>query len=308
MKIFNLNADVDWDRTEEREGWRFKDAWVGAHTGAELIGASTYEVEPGNKQGPFHTHHANEEWAIVLRGEPTLRTHEGEQQLRQGDVVAFPRGKEGAHQIRNDTDAPVRVLMLSTLIAPDIVEYLDTGKIGARSVAGERIIFARPVPSSSIGRTRTRPHQADCAVPFTLRNINRRIWRTSARTFDGAPDLDVPCARRKALDLERSALSYQRVPPELSLSVRPHATRSKRRCTSVLRGSGADEGRRRDRGAQGVGRGARPSPYVARTTRPGQRASRSSSSARPISARIRAKTSMASATGGLTSSAARKLS
>jgi len=115
----------------------------GRHTDAELIGASMYEVEPGNKQGPFHTHHANEEWAIVLRGEPTLRTHEGEQQLRQGDVVAFPRGKEGAHQIRNDTDVPVRVLMLSTLIAPDIVEYLDTGKIGARSVAGERIIFAR---------------------------------------------------------------------------------------------------------------------------------------------------------------------
>ena len=51
MKIFNLNAD-EWDRTEEREGWRFKDAWVGAHTDAELIGASMYKVEPGNKQGP----------------------------------------------------------------------------------------------------------------------------------------------------------------------------------------------------------------------------------------------------------------
>ena len=165
MKIFNLNAD-DWDRTEEREGWRFKDAWVGAHTDAELIGASMYEVEPGNKQGPFHTHHANEEWAIVLRGEPTLRTHEGEQQLRQGDVVAFPRGKEGAHQIRNDTDAPVRVLMLSTLIAPDIVEYLDTGKISARSVAGERIIFARPGPELAAAEGRRlrgprRQHLAD---------------------------------------------------------------------------------------------------------------------------------------------------
>src|ERR1700747_1024716 len=64
-----------------------------------------------------------------------------------GDVVAFPRGKEGAHQIRNDTDAPVRVLMLSTLIAPDIVEYLDSGKIGARSVAGERILLSRPGPT-----------------------------------------------------------------------------------------------------------------------------------------------------------------
>lgn len=105
-----------------------------------------YEVEPGDKQGPFHAHHANEEWVIVLRGEPTLRTRESERQLREGDVVAFPRGKEGAHQIRNDTDTPIRVLMLSTLIAPDIVEYLDTGKVGARSVAGERIMFGKPGP------------------------------------------------------------------------------------------------------------------------------------------------------------------
>jgi uncharacterized cupin superfamily protein len=146
MKIFNLNSDPPWDRTEDREGWKIKDAWVGHHIGAELIGGSMYEVAPGDKLGPYHTHHANEEWVIVLRGEPMLRTHEGEQQLREGDAVAFPRGKEGAHQIRNDTEEPIRVLMLSTLIAPDIVEYLDTGKIGARSVAGDRIMFARPGP------------------------------------------------------------------------------------------------------------------------------------------------------------------
>jgi uncharacterized cupin superfamily protein len=145
MRIFNLNGD-EWDRTEDRERWKSKDAWVGHHIGAELIGGSMYELEPGNRLWPFHTHHANEEWVIVLRGEPTLRTHEDEQPLREGDVVAFPRGKEGAHQIRNDTDAPIRVLMLSTRIAPDIVEYLDTGKVGARSIAGDRILFARPGP------------------------------------------------------------------------------------------------------------------------------------------------------------------
>lgn len=145
MKIFNLNGDV-WDRTEDREGWKSKDAWVGAHVDAELIGASMYEVDPGDKLWPFHTHHANEEWLIVLRGEPTLRTHEGEQQLREGDVVAFLRGKDGAHQVKNATDQPIRVLMLSTLVSPDIVEYLDTGKVGARSVAGERIMFGKPGP------------------------------------------------------------------------------------------------------------------------------------------------------------------
>ncbi len=145
MKVFNLNGD-EWDRTEDREGWRSKDAWVGAHIDAELIGGSMYELEPGDKLWPFHTHHANEEWVIVLRGEPTLRALDGEQTLREGDVVAFPRGKEGAHQVINRTQAPIRVLMLSTLLKPDIVEYLDTGKVGARSVAGDRILLSRPGP------------------------------------------------------------------------------------------------------------------------------------------------------------------
>ena len=41
---------------------------------------------------------------------------------------------------------PIRVLMLSTLIAPDIVEYLDSGKVVAQCVAGERIMFGIPGP------------------------------------------------------------------------------------------------------------------------------------------------------------------
>jgi len=145
VKVFNLNAN-EWDREEDRLGWRSRDAWVGQHIGAELLGGSLYELEPGDRLWPYHTHHANEEWVVVLRGTPTLRTHEGEHELKEGDVVCFPRGKEGAHQVINRTAEPIRVLMLSTLIAPDIVQYLDTGKIGARSVAGERIMLGRPGP------------------------------------------------------------------------------------------------------------------------------------------------------------------
>ena len=145
MKVFNLYDD-SWDEPRDRDGWRIKEAFVGHHIGGELIGASLSEVEPGNKLWPYHTHHANEEWVLVLRGEPTLRTPEGEQVLKEGDVVAFRRGKEGAHQITNRTGSPVRVLMLSSMVAPDIVEYLDTGKVGARSASGDRIIFARPGP------------------------------------------------------------------------------------------------------------------------------------------------------------------
>ena len=96
---------------------------------------------------PYHTHYLNEEWVIALRGEPTLRTPAGEQVLKEGDVVCFPRGKEGAHQIINRTDSPIRVLMLSSMIRGEIIEYLDTGKVLAKDVEDEDIMFARPGPT-----------------------------------------------------------------------------------------------------------------------------------------------------------------
>ena len=144
-KVFNLHRD-EWDREEDRPGWRSRDAWVGQRIGAELLGGSLYELEPGDRLWPYHTHHANEEWLVVVRGRPTLRTSDGEQELEEGDVVCFPRGKDGLHQVRNATAAPIRVLMLSSMNRPDIVEYPDSGKVGARSAAGERILLGRPGP------------------------------------------------------------------------------------------------------------------------------------------------------------------
>jgi uncharacterized cupin superfamily protein len=90
LRVFNLFGER-WDRTSERPGWRSKDGWVGRHIGAELIGGSVYELEPGCRLWPYHTHHANEEWLLVVRGRPTLRTPESEDELSEGDVVAPAR-------------------------------------------------------------------------------------------------------------------------------------------------------------------------------------------------------------------------
>ena len=75
---------------------------------------------------------------IVLRGRPTLRMPGGEQELQEGDVVCFKRGREGLHQVRNATEASIRVLMLSTLLAPDVVEYADSGKVSVVDAKGKR--------------------------------------------------------------------------------------------------------------------------------------------------------------------------
>src|SRR5688500_18596474 len=142
MKVFNLHGDR-WDEPREREGWRIKEAFVGHHIGGELIGASMSEVEPGNKLWPYHTHYANEEWVIVLAGEPTLRTPEAEQVLTEGDVVCLPRGEQGAHQSIARTESPVGVLMLSSLVAPDIGQYRDTVQVSASNAEGVPIRLAR---------------------------------------------------------------------------------------------------------------------------------------------------------------------
>jgi len=75
----------------------------------------------------------------VVRGRPTLRTPDGERELVEGDVACFLRGAGGAHQIVNRTDEPARVLMLSTHFSPEVIEYLDSGKIAATDAKGQRL-------------------------------------------------------------------------------------------------------------------------------------------------------------------------
>jgi uncharacterized cupin superfamily protein len=145
VKVFNLYGD-EWEFTRDRESWRTKFARVGEPIGAELIGATLSEIEPGDRLWPYHTQHSNEEWVIVVRGEPTLRTPGGEHALTEGDVVCFRRGKEGAHQVINRTESPVRVLMLSTMISPEIIEYLDSGKILLKDAKDDDIFQGRLGP------------------------------------------------------------------------------------------------------------------------------------------------------------------
>ena len=122
-------------------------ARVGAAAGAERLGATLYEIDPGGCGSPFHIHHANEEMIVVLAGRPTLRTGEGTRELRPGDVVACPAGPTGAHQLQNHTDEPVRALVISTMVYPEVAELPDSDKVLAQSAppgTPDRLALAFP--------------------------------------------------------------------------------------------------------------------------------------------------------------------
>lgn len=129
MHRVNISAPTftyDDDPAGSRSGlFRF-----GPQLGAEQTGASVYELPPGQALCPYHYEYGEEEWLLVLTGRPSLRDPDGTHVLEPDDVVFFRRGPAGAHQIRNETDDPVRVLMWSTVVHPTATVYPDSDKIG----------------------------------------------------------------------------------------------------------------------------------------------------------------------------------
>ena len=55
-------------------------------------------------------------WWFVA-GRPSLRTPDSERELETGEVVAFPVGERGAHQVVNRTSEPAKVLLVSEMNA-----------------------------------------------------------------------------------------------------------------------------------------------------------------------------------------------
>jgi uncharacterized cupin superfamily protein len=139
------------------EEWEEAEDWSGGGGRSrrlprtDRLGATLYELDPGNFV-VYHFHHAWDELLIVLRGRPTLRTPAGERQLEEGDAVVFPVGPEGAHALRNETDAPVRLVMCSTLSSPEVAEYPDLRQVTAQartgSQTGERLWLVHDVPEA----------------------------------------------------------------------------------------------------------------------------------------------------------------
>jgi len=125
-----LDATMPPPAKELPPGFSFADLSASERTGDELIGASLYELGPGNQLWPYHFHVGNEEWIVVVSGTPTLRTPDGERELRAGDVVGFPQGEEGAHTFYNRSFAAARILFFSTLRS-GYPTYPDSDKVAA---------------------------------------------------------------------------------------------------------------------------------------------------------------------------------
>jgi uncharacterized cupin superfamily protein len=128
VNLFEVEPEAD---ESDPAGYRSRRVRVGPMIGGAALGASVYDLDPGESVCPYHYEYGNEEWLVVLTGKPTLRDDENEEyELKPWDVVVFPEGPEGAHKLTNRTDEPVRIAIFSTKNDPDVTIYPDSDKIG----------------------------------------------------------------------------------------------------------------------------------------------------------------------------------
>ncbi|MDX1623060.1 MAG: cupin domain-containing protein [Gemmatimonadota bacterium] len=129
MSVAVLGPDaLEWEPFEG--GTRFAAEWadLSRRLGASKLGYGRWSIPPGKASVPYHYHLVNEELAVVLEGEPSIRLGGGEHRLAPGDVVALPAGEGSAHQLMNRSETPARLILASTMLPRELVEYPDSEK------------------------------------------------------------------------------------------------------------------------------------------------------------------------------------
>jgi uncharacterized cupin superfamily protein len=100
--------------------------------GAALDAAETamflYDVEPGGSF-PYHYEYVPE-WLLVVEGTVAVRVPDGEVELERGDLMRFPPGPDGAHQIANRSTATARLLLFSNAAVPAVSVYPESDAVG----------------------------------------------------------------------------------------------------------------------------------------------------------------------------------
>jgi uncharacterized cupin superfamily protein len=98
---------------------------LGDAGGLTQFGVNLIELQPGAASSQRHWHSHEDEFVMVVSGELTLVTDEGETLMRAGDCAAFPAGRPNGHHLINRGWGNALFLCVGSRIAEDEARYPD---------------------------------------------------------------------------------------------------------------------------------------------------------------------------------------
>ena len=101
--------------------------------GLTQFGVNQVRLRPGAWSSQRHWHSHEDEFVMILDGEATLITDEGETRVRAGDCIGFPAGEANGHHLVNASDADCVFLAIGTRSDADTCDYPD---IDMKALAG----------------------------------------------------------------------------------------------------------------------------------------------------------------------------
>ncbi|WP_439184155.1 cupin domain-containing protein [Carboxylicivirga taeanensis] len=108
-----------WSKAEEIEHCRKK--LIDAEHVNKLY-CDVYEIPPGKANWPLHFHTCNEEVFYITEGHGEVVTENGVSKVKPGDILRFPAGEKGVHQLKNTSDSEtLKYLDVGTNVFPDVV-------------------------------------------------------------------------------------------------------------------------------------------------------------------------------------------
>jgi uncharacterized cupin superfamily protein len=93
--------------------------------GLKQFGANITTLEPDAWSSHRHAHAEEDELLVALEGEMVIVDNHGRHSFRSGMVAGFKAGDGNAHKVINETDKPVKFLVIGTRSATETVHYPD---------------------------------------------------------------------------------------------------------------------------------------------------------------------------------------
>jgi uncharacterized cupin superfamily protein len=108
---------------------QLKTVSIGDAVGSEKIYMNIDFVKPGAKSTKYHSHSQQEEIFLIMSGSGVLRLNGEETEIKAGDVVSKPAGKDIAHQFINNGSEILQILDMGTREKSDIITYPDENAV-----------------------------------------------------------------------------------------------------------------------------------------------------------------------------------